>query len=171
MWHDSFTCICVIWLILMHMYMCDVTHSHAYVWHVLFACICVTKCICVTQICHIHLCALTYHIQMCDMTHSNVWHDSFKCVTWLIQMCDMTDTIVSHAFICLLHELNDSSTLHELIRIHMLDMTYTVGERVPTISHLFICMLHELKKSSKFTNSLVFTCLTWPTLSESECRQ
>jgi len=86
-------------------------------------------------------------------------------------MCDMTDTIVSHAFIYLLHELKDSSTFHELIRIHMPDMTHTVGERVPTISHFFICMLHELNEPSKYTNSFVFACVTWLTLFESECRQ
>ena len=29
-------------------------------------------------------------IHMCDMTHSNVWHNSFACVTLLIHVCDMT---------------------------------------------------------------------------------
>jgi len=38
---------------------------------------------------------------MCDMTHSNVWHDSFICVTRPIHMCDMTHTYTWHAaFIC-----------------------------------------------------------------------
>jgi len=38
---------------------------------------------------------------MCDTTHSNVWHDSFICVTWLVHMRDMTHSYAWHdSFIC-----------------------------------------------------------------------
>ena len=33
---------------------------------------------------------VTWPIRMCDMTYSDVWHDSFRYVAWLIQMCDVT---------------------------------------------------------------------------------
>jgi len=86
-WHDSF--ICVTWRILMsdmtHSYVwpdsfhvCDMTHS--YIWMSLHRRIC-----CVTHLCH------CMHA-ICQQ--SNVWHDSFICVTWLIHMCDMTHSYV-----------------------------------------------------------------------------
>ena len=60
---------------------------------------------CVTWL--VHTCDMT-HIHMCDMTHSNVWHDSFICVTWLIHMCDMIRSYVWYdSSMCVQH--NDES--------------------------------------------------------------
>jgi len=60
--------------------------------------------------------------RMCDMTHSDVWHDSFTCVTWLIQMCDITH------FKCVTWLI--SSVWHDSFRcvtrlIYMRDMTHS----------------------------------------------
>ena len=57
-------------------------------------------------------------ISMCDMTHSNVWYDSFICVTWLIHMCAMTHSYVCHdLFICVKwNRVNKSHVRKSLIR-------------------------------------------------------
>ena len=82
-WHDSFICACVTWLI--HTCTCDVTHSYVYAWHDSFVCVRV---------------AWLIHMCMRDMTHScvYVWHDSFicVCVTWLIRVCTCD---VTHSYV------------------------------------------------------------------------
>jgi len=45
------------------------------------------------------------HVTWPIHTHSNMWHDSFICVTWLIQMCDMTHPYVQrNLFIRVWHD-------------------------------------------------------------------
>jgi len=138
-WHDSFMCdffFCETWLIPMcdmTDYMCDmtfpyvcrvncgictlialhrasrfVTWFYVHMSHALF--ICVTWCIHMCDMTHLHLrqdsciCA-TWLIHMCDMTRWHVWHASFTratrpapltCVTWLILTCDMTHAHAWH---------------------------------------------------------------------------
>jgi len=78
---------CETWLI--HIYMCDMTHSYSYVWLDLVICV-------------------TWLTDTWDLTHSYVRHDSIEegnvavmcetwhihmCETWHIHMCDMTSRV------------------------------------------------------------------------------
>jgi len=43
--------------------------------------------------------SVTYEWIMSYMPHSDVWHDSFRCVTWLIRILDMTHSRTSRTWV------------------------------------------------------------------------
>ena len=68
--------------------------THSCVWQMCVA-VCCSVLRCVAVFCSVCVLALTTNVY-CGMPYSNVWHDSFICVTWLIHVCDMTHSCVWH---------------------------------------------------------------------------
>jgi len=141
MWHGWF--VVVTWLILM----CDTTHSD--VRHASFRCVtCVAKrmyiyvyiyiyiykyiyiYIYVYIYIHIYMTCVARHISLCDMTHSDVWHDSFRCVTWLIPICDKVLPSITagwvRKFVCvLMKDVLPATHTHTHTHTHTQTHTHT----------------------------------------------
>jgi len=84
-------------------------------------------------------------LSMCDMDYSDVWHDSFRCVTWLIRMCDVTYLVVAHdSFRCVRYDLIRCVTWP----IQWSDRTY----------------LDVWQDSFILLTSASLRCVTWPIL-------
>jgi len=91
----------VIWLI----YMCDMTHVQEAEARENTMC---SK--------NVEFKRVTRLIHTCDMTHSQVWHDSFTCVTWFMFTCDVTHTPEAAGW---------QNSGQQLYHIHSCDMTHT----------------------------------------------
>jgi len=136
--HTNITCSCVcqdtLRYVTRYVQMCDMTHLD--VWHDSFR---DTRCPLIATAAHPHrLCdafiSLTRWVEMCDMTRWNVWHsthecvmtcsdmwrDTFRCVTWPIQMCDMTLLGIVDAHSLRLLQTPSS----DLWLLYLCDMTY-----------------------------------------------
>jgi len=89
---------------------------------------------------------------MYDTTHSNVWHDSFICVTWLIQMCDMTHSYVWHdPFICMTRLTQMCDTTHS--------QSYVWQSATLGVTHIHICVTLYVWH----TSTLCVTLYVWHT--------
>jgi len=88
---------------------------------------------------------VTWLIHMCDMTHSHVWHDSF---IWLIHMCDMTHSHVWHdSFICVTW------------LIHMRDMTHSHVWHDSVIRVTWL--IHMCAMTLSYVGQGLYICVTW----------
>ena len=138
MWHDSFICdVARIWwlvatlsYVMLHAYDDVATLSYVLLRVVL----------------------LLANSRTSDMTHSQVWHDSFLCVTWLIHMCDvlLQAMLLPPTNACVLAVC---CSVCVAVIIHMCDMLLQVMLLPPTKSHLW----HDTKKPCRNFNTLQHT--------------
>jgi len=130
--HDSFTFVCVPWLI--YICMCAVTHLHTYVFTLVSW--------------------LFILIHMCDMTPSYVWQDSFICVTWLMHTCAMSHSYACHdSLICgpwlIYIRMCAMTHLHSYVFTH-----------VSWLFHMHVCqdsMLWNMNENHTDTHPLIYT--------------
>ena len=150
-WHDSFICVRVTWLI--HMCTCDMTHSYVYAWHDSFVCVRVTWLI------HMSMRAKTWdtlhRTRRCAHPYPNsiCTCDSFMCETWLIYMGDMTHSYVRHdPFVCATWLVRKTW----LIR--------TCHDTFVGVCDLFMCVTRHISRchmtcSCVWHDSFVFMCV------------
>jgi len=120
---------------------------------------------------HRRICCVTHlwHFMQAICQQSNVWHDSFICVTWLIHTCDLTHSIYVTWHIHTYEWVGTdkfvvSHTCGTLCRpyvnIQRCDMTHSY------VWHdSFICMIwliHMCDTTHSYAWHDSFICVTWP---------
>ena len=71
----------------------------------------------VSDLWHDSFMCVTWLIHVCDMTHSYLWHDSFKSMTWLI--CHYQEWVMSHIRVSHVAHMNMSFYTYEYVMSHM----------------------------------------------------